>query len=214
MKLVPRLPWFVAGGYVLFWIMLFLGVVIPLFYRLPTAKTLEDAGQGGKDFIAERAQKNLYDFDAIGVKLLGSDNNENKTHDFVLNELEKILGNVNDDIVTMEISTQTVSGTFIRNTQLYLYENVQNIAVKVTPAGNTNDKWVLFNTHSDSKPTSPSAGDAGFMVVIGLEILRLITTQDFNLKTTIIFLFNGAEENTLLGSHGFITQHPWADNCT
>ncbi|KAH8233793.1 hypothetical protein KR026_012472, partial [Drosophila bipectinata] len=204
--------WFVAGGYVLFWVMLFLGVVIPVFYRLPEGKTLEDAGQSGV-FIAERAQKNLYDFDAIGVKLLSSDNNENKTHDFVLNELNKILANVDDKLVTMEISSQVGNGTFIRNTQLYLYNNVQNIAVKVTPVGNTNDKWVLYNTHSDSKPTSPSAGDAGFMVVIGLEILRLITTQDFGLTTTIIFLFNGAEENTLLGSHCFISQHEWADNC-
>lgn len=194
--------------------MLFLGVVIPLFYHLPAGKTLEDAGPGNKAFIAERAQEDLRVFASIGTKVLSSDNNEIKTHNFVLNRLETILGNVNDEIVTMEISAQTVSGTFIRNTQLHLYENVQNIVVKVTPTGNTNDKWILFNTHSDSKPTSPSAGDAGFMVVIGMEVLRLITTEDFKLKTTIVFVFNGAEENTLLGSHGFITQHPWAENCT
>lgn len=37
-----------------------------------------------------------------------------------------------------------------------------------------------------------------------LEILRVLSRQPKPLRNTIIFLFNGAEENFLPGSHGFI----------
>lgn len=43
-----------------------------------------------------------------------------------------------------------------------------------------------------------------------LEILRIISRLDEPLTHNIIFLFNGAEENWMQGSHGFITQHKWA----
>ncbi|XP_076306930.1 endoplasmic reticulum metallopeptidase 1-like isoform X2 [Tachypleus tridentatus] len=43
-----------------------------------------------------------------------------------------------------------------------------------------------------------------------LEILMVLSNQNRSLPHNIVFLFNGAEENILQGSHGFITQHRWA----
>ncbi|KAH8270870.1 hypothetical protein KR018_008084, partial [Drosophila ironensis] len=203
--------WFVAGGFVLFWAILFLGVVVPLFYRLPEAKTLEDAHLGG--FVAERAYENLRVFDAIGPKMVGFDNNENKTHNFILRELAAIQANVNPNIVTMEVEEQVTNGTFVRNDLIYMYQGLQNIIVKLTPIGNTNENWILINTHTDSKPTSNSAADAGHMVTVAMEVIRVLTTVPKKLGTTIIILFNGGEEITMRASHGFMTQHRWAPYC-
>lgn len=55
-----------------------------------------------------------------------------------------------------------------------------------------------------------------------LEIIRVLLDTKKQLKSPIIFNFNGAEElgmmgaiifnslSNLLGAHSFITQHPWA----
>lgn len=57
------------------------------------------------------------------------------------------------------------------------------------------------------------SGDDGAMVVVMLEILRIMATSRETFTHPIVFLFNGAEENPLQASHGFITQHKWAPNC-
>lgn len=42
-----------------------------------------------------------------------------------------------------------------------------------------------------------------------LELIRLYSKNPQLLHHDVIFLFNGAEESSLLAAHGFITQHAW-----
>ncbi|KAH8389208.1 hypothetical protein KR200_000755 [Drosophila serrata] len=206
-----RGPWYLASGFLLFWVLLFFAVVHPLFYRLPTGLTIEDAGKGV--FIAERAQNNLYNLVQIGTKVVGSDGNENKTVEYLWSLVMEIKENALEDYFDVEVDHQVGSGEYIHWTMVNKYQGVQNIVVKLTPKNTTSEKYVLVNSHFDSKPTSPSAGDDGEMVVTLLEVLRVMSTTKQTFKHPIVFLFNGAEENPLEASHLFITQHPYAKKC-
>lgn len=55
------------------------------------------------------------------------------------------------------------------------------------------------------------ASDDAVACAVLLEIMRaFVLDNEQPLLHPVIFLFNGAEENILQASHGFITQHPWA----
>lgn len=206
-----RGPWYLATGFLLFWALLFSAVVLPLFYRIPTGLTIEDASKGV--FIAERAQSNLYKLAEIGTKVVGSDNNENKTVDYLMGLVNEIQENCLDDYFDIEVDLQEVSGSYIHWTMVNMYQGVQNIVIKLSPKNTTSTTYLLVNSHFDSKPTSPSAGDAGQMVVAILEVLRVMCSTKQTIRHPVVFLLNGAEENPLQASHGFITQHKWAKNC-
>ena len=45
-----------------------------------------------------------------------------------------------------------------------------------------------------------------------LEIMRVLSTTEEALANDVIFLFNGAEEAGLIGSHLFVDQHTWAND--
>ncbi|XP_027341973.1 endoplasmic reticulum metallopeptidase 1 isoform X2 [Abrus precatorius] len=73
------------------------------------------------------------------------------------------------------------------------------------------DPSVLVNGHFDSPLSSPGAGDCGSCVASMLEIARLIVDSGWTPYQPVIFLFNGAEELFMLGSHGFMKMHKWHD---
>lgn len=52
--------------------------------------------------------------------------------------------------------------------------------------------------------------DAGIMCAVALETLRKLSRLPEPSEYNIIFLFNGAEETPLKGSHGFVQNHIWA----
>jgi len=51
------------------------------------------------------------------------------------------------------------------------------------------------------------------MVVAMLETMRILVTSEETFEHPVVFLFNGAEEQPLQGSHAFISQHKWSPNC-
>ncbi|KAL7737087.1 hypothetical protein ACLKA6_005304 [Drosophila palustris] len=205
-----QVSWYLATGFLLFWGLLFFAVVLPFFYRLPKAMMMEDANKNV--FIAERARKDLYTLSNIGTKMVGSKENEIEAVQFLLKQLNQIKEDSLKDYFDIEIDLSQASGQFIHTDLIIMYQGVQNIAVKLTPKNCTNQNYLLVNSHFDSKPETPSAGDAGFMVVTMMEVLRVMSTTQETFEHPIVFLFNGAEESFLLASHGFINQHKWAPN--
>ncbi|EDW72286.1 uncharacterized protein Dwil_GK20846 [Drosophila willistoni] len=206
-----QLPWYFGTGSLLFWGLLFFSIVIPLFYRLPTPLTINDSNKGV--FIAERAYNTLSGLASIGTKVVGSQGNEVDTVQYLLNQLAIIKEEILDDLFDLEIDIQRPTGSYIWSLMTNHYHNIQNIVVKLSPKNSTSETYLLVNSHFDSKPTSPSVGDAGHMIVSVLEVLRVIGSSRQTFTHPIVFLLNGAEENPLQGSHGFITQHKWAPFC-
>ncbi|CAD7014592.1 unnamed protein product [Ceratitis capitata] len=212
-KQASKVPWYFAPPFLLFWLALIFAVVIPIFFSLPTGLTIENEASNRGKFIAERAERILADFEKIGPKVVGSHANENHTVQFLLDQLGAIKSVMRDDLFDLEVDLQVVSGAYIHWTMVNMYQGVQNVVVRFRSKSSTSESYLLINSHFDSKPGSPAAGDDGTMVVIMLETLRVLATTSQTFKHPIIFLFNGAEENPLQASHGFITQHKWATNC-
>ncbi|KAK9934393.1 hypothetical protein M0R45_021539 [Rubus argutus] len=116
----------------------------------------------------------------------------------------------------VEIEETVVNGTF---NMMFLgysislgYRNHTNIVMRISSVDSQDsDPSVLLNGHFDSPLGSPGAGDCGSCVASMLEIARLIVDSGWVPPQPVIFLFNGAEELFLLGSHGFMKTHKWRD---
>ncbi|XP_037942263.1 endoplasmic reticulum metallopeptidase 1-like [Teleopsis dalmanni] len=208
-----QLPCFCSLVFVSFWIALFCGLVLPNFHYVPKGLTIMNHQGNDTDFVAERAMNILKELEIIGPKVVGSYANENLTVQLLLNKLINIKESLHKDLFNMEIDQQIVSGAYIHWQMVNMYQGVQNVVVKFSSKNSTSESALLINSHFDSKPGSPGSGDDGVMVVTMLEALRVLSTTRETLRHTIIFLFNGAEENPLQASHGFITQHKWAKYC-
>ncbi|XP_039483625.1 endoplasmic reticulum metallopeptidase 1 isoform X2 [Drosophila santomea] len=212
-ELKRKLPWYYAPSFLLLWVVLFYAIVLPLFYRLPHPITMADEPLKPGQFVAERAQKILYELDRIGPKVVGSTANEVTTVAFLLNEVDKIRGEMRGDLFDLEVDVQQPTGSYVVGTMTSIYQGIQNVVVKLSTASSNSTSYLLINSHFDTKPGSPGAGDDGTMVVVMLEVLRQMSISGSTFVHPIVFLFNGAEENPLQASHGFITQHKWAPNC-
>ncbi|BFG04134.1 endoplasmic reticulum metallopeptidase 1-like [Drosophila madeirensis] len=205
-----RLSWYYAPSFLLLWVALFYAIVMPLYNRLPERVTVADEAFKPGQFVGERAQRQLLDFDRIGPKVVGSIANEVTTVAFLVNEAEKIRAEMRSDLYELEVDVQAPSGGYVFVDMVNMYQGIQNVVVKLSAKSSQSESYLLLNSHFDSKPSSPGSGDDGTMVVVMLEVLRQMAISDTPFEHPIVFLFNGAEENPLQGSHGFITQHKWA----
>ncbi|XP_020260937.1 endoplasmic reticulum metallopeptidase 1 isoform X1 [Asparagus officinalis] len=101
---------------------------------------------------------------------------------------------------------------FLRHSIALGYRNHKNIAMRISSnSSKDHHPSILVNGHFDSPLGSPGAGDCGSCVATMLELARFVVDSSWVPPRPLIFLFNGAEELFLLGSHGFAKAHKWID---
>ncbi|XP_034478527.1 endoplasmic reticulum metallopeptidase 1 isoform X2 [Drosophila innubila] len=210
---VPKkLQWYYAPAFFGFWFVLYLCLVNTQVNHIPKGLTRSEEASHPDSFIAQRAEDTLIELTRIGPRVVGSVANEVTTVQFLRDEVAKVQAEASERF-EIEIDVQQASGAYMHWIMVNMYQGIQNVVVKLSERGNTNENYLLINSHYDSVPGSPGAGDDGSMVATMLEVMRVIAKSNDSLAHPIVFLFNGAEENPLQASHAFITQHKWAKNC-
>ncbi|XP_073691638.1 endoplasmic reticulum metallopeptidase 1-like isoform X2 [Garra rufa] len=170
---------------------------------LISVKQLTISRPGHFNFV--RARKHLERITSVGPRTVGSPENEITTVNYLLDQIEQIRNESNTGPHSITVDVQRPTGCFA----YMCYDRVTNIAVKLEPQMNA-QHFMLANCHFDSVANSPGASDDAVSCSVMLEVLHSLANLSTPLKHGVIFLFNGAEETILQGSHGFITQHPWA----
>ena len=107
----------------------------------------------------------------------------------------------------VEVQVQDVTGAYVLSPEFVRAYRTKNILVRIP--GNA-PAAVLVSSHYDSPTSSVGASDAGVAVAAMVEMVRAIAAGP-KLPNTVIFNINGAEEQGLLGAHGFLT-HPWMND--
>ncbi|KAM9675284.1 endoplasmic reticulum metallopeptidase 1 isoform 1-T1 [Dama dama] len=163
------------------------------------------------EFDAHRARDYLEHITSIGPRTTGSPENEILTVHYLLEQV-KLIEVQSNSLHKISVDVQRPTGSFsidfLGGFTSY-YDNITNVVVKLEPRDGAQHA-VLANCHFDSVANSPGASDDAVSCSVMLEVLRVLSTSSEALYHAVIFLFNGAEENILQASHGFITQHPWA----
>ncbi|KAF9603827.1 hypothetical protein IFM89_038010 [Coptis chinensis] len=134
---------------------------------------------------------------------------------YIKSQLEIIAMRAGSNI-RIEIEESLVSGSFnmmfLRHSISLAYRNHTNILMRISSADSKEtDPSLLVNGHFDGPLGSPGAGDCASCVASMLEVARLTIDSEWSPPRPIIFLFNGAEELFLLGSHGFMKTNKWND---
>uniref|UniRef100_A0A8C7QF84 Endoplasmic reticulum metallopeptidase 1 n=1 Tax=Oncorhynchus mykiss TaxID=8022 RepID=A0A8C7QF84_ONCMY len=157
-------------------------------------------------------QKHLERITSVGPRPTGSPENEILTVNFLLEQIEHIKADSASGPHSVTVDVQRPTGSFsidfLGGFTSY-YDRVSNIAVRLEPKAGA-QHLMLANCHFDSVANSPGASDDAVSCAVMLEVLHSLANLSTPLRHGVVFLFNGAEENVLQASHGFITQHPWA----
>ncbi|XP_015417999.1 PREDICTED: endoplasmic reticulum metallopeptidase 1 [Myotis davidii] len=150
---------------------------------------------------------------SIGPRTTGSPENEILTVHYLLEQI-KLIEVQSSSLHKISVDVQRPTGSFsidfLGGFTSY-YDNITNVVVKLEPRDGAQHA-VLANCHFDSVANSPGASDDAVSCSVMLEVLHVLSSSSEALHHAVIFLFNGAEENVLQASHGFITQHSWANS--
>lgn len=176
-------------------------------------------GTATGEFNAVRARRHLEHITSVGPRPVGSPENEVLTVGYLLEQIKHVQVEVEASggasggphhllSVDVQRPTGSFSIDFLGGFTSY-YDRVTNVAVRLEPRGGASH-FMLANCHFDTVANSPGASDDAVSCAVMLEVLHALANLSTPLRHGVVFLFNGAEENVLQASHGFITQHPWA----
>ncbi|KAM4528015.1 endoplasmic reticulum metallopeptidase 1 [Odontesthes bonariensis] len=169
-------------------------------------------GKPTGEFNAERARRHLEQITSVGPRPVGSQENEVLTVGYLMEQIESIRVKTAAGPHQLTVDVQRPTGSFsidFLGGFTSFYDRVTNIAVRLEPKSGS-QHLMLANCHFDTVANSPGASDDAVSCAVMLEVLHSLANLSTPLRHGVIFLFNGAEENILQASHGFITQHPWA----
>ncbi|KAL4236001.1 Endoplasmic reticulum metallopeptidase 1 [Mactra antiquata] len=173
--------------------------------KLQTSDSAKDV------FYESNAKHHLEEFSLHGPRVVGSDANEVFAYNYIVSELKKIKQSALPSKEIL-IDEQNAVGNFdiaFLSDFVSVYRNIKNVVVKLQSETGS-EHSLLMSCHFDSSVDSPGAGDNAISCAMMMEIIRVLSQSTDKIHHSIVFLFNGAEENLLQASHGFITKHPWA----
>lgn len=197
---------------IVIYMMLYIAVLSAVAFISHWSLPVPNADEDGPVFSSYNARRHLESITDIGIRHAGSYANDILTRDAILRAVQVIKDTAHSN-VNIDTSVQQPSGHFYLNFiggMTHLYDNLTNVAVRLSVGRPHPQDALLINCHFDSALGSPSASDDAVSCAVLLEIMRCLATGTHPLKHNVIFLFNGAEEMILPASHGFITQHKWA----
>lgn len=149
----------------------------------------------------------------------GSKSNDVEAVQLLKDLLQEIQGEMLDSVHSLEVDTQfqLEETNFQLEFKPYgmttVFKGCYNVLAKLTPKTvhpEYSGKCLLLNSHFDTMPDTEGASDAAAMIAIMLEVLRVMATNADTFRHCVIFLFNGGEENYMLGSYSFVKDHVWA----
>jgi len=160
---------------------------------------------------ADRSMEHIKQLSSIGVRMIGSDQNERLARDYLVRSLLEIRANANGSVL-VEVATQRTSGRFdtdflggLKN----VYSNVTNVLCRISPREGSKSRShaLLLNSHFDTSIGTRGAGDDLSQVGVMLALAELFVTGKQHMSHALILLFNGAEESNWLAAHGFISNN-------